>query len=275
VWAYASVVDNRTGDPVTVPVLTVPPVAKTAPSGGPAGAGRATLRADGHASLIPAVAHNAGVDQSQWRTDVVVVNPNPSAVTVELVFDEGAVDHRTSRTLPAGGTREWRNVVETVFGLDDAAEAQGTVRIAAPAPVLATARTYNQSADGTYGQYLPAVDATGVLGPGEQGLVPLLRRDDAWRSNLGALNVGDTTTCGLTVRLYGPGGGQVGGEPILWVPPGGWLQRNDILRAAGAGDRALVYAVVEPDAACGGIWAYGSVVDNGSGDPTTIPVVPR
>jgi len=43
--------------------------------------------------------------------------------------------------------------------------------------------------------------------------------------------------------------------------------------AAGAGDRDLAYARVEVTTAGGRVWAYGSVVDNDSSDPTTIPLL--
>ena len=41
--------------------------------------------------------------------------------------------------------------------------------------LLLTARTFNQSAGGTYGQALPAVTAADALLPGEIGYLPQLR----------------------------------------------------------------------------------------------------
>jgi len=79
--------------------------------------------------------------------------------------------------------------------------------------------------------------------------------------------------CQIRVALVDPQGSPAGGEVMISVPAGSWLQRSDILGAAGAGDRDLVYAIVEPSMACGPVWAYGSVVDNSTGDPTTIPVL--
>lgn len=45
-------------------------------------------------------------------------------------------------------------------------------------------------------------------------------------------------------------------------------------RYTGAGERTLAYAVVEQVTGNAPVWFYGSVVDNATGDPTTIPVQP-
>jgi hypothetical protein len=44
---------------------------------------------------------------------------------------------------------------------------------------------------------------------------------------------------------------------------------------AGVGATSLGFAIVEILTGGCDVWAYASVVDNGSGDPTTIPVVVR
>jgi hypothetical protein len=43
----------------------------------------------------------------------------------------------------------------------------------------------------------------------------------------------------------------------------------------GAPDLALVYATVEVQTAGGTAWAYGALVDNRTGDPTTLAVQVR
>ena len=82
-----------------------------------------------------------------------------------------------------------------------------------------------------------------------------------------------TGTCTAEFRLFDSSGAQVGSEYSMDVPVGRWQQKSDIFGAAGAGDQAIAYATV----GLGGdgclAWAYASVVDNDSGDPTTIPLL--
>ena len=64
-----------------------------------------------------------------------------------------------------------------------------------------------------------------------------------------------------------------GGHPPLAVGPGAWQQVNDIVGAAGAAGLDIGYATVELTSTVGEVWAYASVVDNASGDATTIPIL--
>jgi hypothetical protein len=62
----------------------------------------------------------------------------------------------------------------------------------------------------------------------------------------------------------------VGSPLTATIPAGGWKQLNRVFKTAGAGTVDLGYAKIETND--GKIWAYGSVVDNTSGDGTTIPL---
>ncbi len=56
------------------------------------------------------------------------------------------------------------------------------------------------------------------------------------------------------------------------VQPSAWRQVNDVFATAGAGSRHWAFATVEVDTSGGLVWAYGSVVDAETGDPTTMPL---
>ena len=64
----------------------------------------------------------------------------------------------------------------------------------------------------------------------------------------------------------------MGSQRTLTVPADGWKQDNDIFQDANAGTHANAYATVEVLTSGCEVWGYGSVVDNRSGDPTTIPI---
>jgi hypothetical protein len=54
------------------------------------------------------------------------------------------------------------------------------------------------------------------------------------------------------------------------VAPGAWKQVNEAIAAAGVNYAEGVYAVVEVQTAGAEIWAYATVIDNSSGDPTAL-----
>ncbi len=64
------------------------------------------------------------------------------------------------------------------------------------------------------------------------------------------------------------------GEPVITnLEQDQWIQENDIFARAGVSNCPVGYATVELLTSGSSIWAYGSVVDNNTGDPTTIPIL--
>lgn len=224
-----------------------------------------------HRSLIPAVAHAPGAEDSTWRSDLTVVNLGSTAADLSLSYDDGGTSAPIvrNRTLLSGETWRWVDVVEDLFG----SEGTGVVTAEANAPVVMTARTYNlAAAGGTFGQFLPGLSENDALPEGTVGCVMGLRENDEWRSNLGLVNLGAQPAT-IRIRLFDTTGTQVGQEIQRTVPARGWKQVDRVIVAVGAGEQDLAYATIEPVGAGAEIWAYGSVVDNTTGDPTTIPIV--
>jgi hypothetical protein len=109
--------------------------------------------------------------------------------------------------------------------------------------LLIAARTYNQTPDGTFGQNLPALAPGESLAPGVVGYLPGVKKNDAYRCNLGVVNTGEATAS-VEARIFGAGGEQLGSPVTLSVEPGRWKQVNDLLGAAGAGSPDIAYATV-------------------------------
>lgn len=223
--------------------------------------------------IVPAVAHNPGAAGSTWRTDLAVVNRSATSAAITVTFYPFPAGEAVTatRTLAAGATVEWRDVVSSVLGL--AIDTKGAMHAASTTPLFITARTYNQeSPTRTYGQYLPALTAAQGIGAGQVGVLSHLKKNAGFRTNLGVVNLG-SVPCTVRVRLFGAGGTQVGASRDLTVDPGRWVQQNDIFSLAGAGTQDIAYATVaSPSPGCM-FWAYASVVDNATNDPTTIPVL--
>jgi PKD repeat protein len=222
--------------------------------------------------VVPAVAHNPGTGGTQWRSDVAAVNRGASTASLTLTFYSDAAPIVRTASLAPGATTEWRDILVSLFGLPTGASSSGAVQIASSARLAITSRTYNQTLAGTFGQSYPALEATGALGAGLVGVVGQLKKSAAFRTNLGVVNLG-SASCTAVVRLWGPAGGQLGSAKSLTVAAGRWLQQNDIFAATAAGAQDLAYATVEVQTPGCTLWAYGSVIDQATGDPTTVPVL--
>ena len=101
------------------------------------------------------------------------------------------------------------------------------------------------------------------------GLIPDLRNSSQFRSNAGFLNFGEEP-CTVYWQLVGHVGAATEGQTQA-VPAYGWVQISDVFGKAGVG--AWEHAWMNITAQGGPVWAYGSVVDNGSNDPTSLPMV--
>ena len=100
----------------------------------------------------------------------------------------------------------------------------------------------------------------------------MLRENERFRSNLGVV-VLTAGSCRVRVGLRNGDGEPVGSARELDIAGGRWQQIDRVLVELGAGPGDLGYAVVEVLTAGCRAWAYGSVVDNETGDPTTVPVL--
>jgi hypothetical protein len=224
--------------------------------------------------MVPFVAHWPGALNTAWRSDVAVVNRSSSSATVTLSY-RSVTDSTTATygtALAAGGTVAWRDVLVAVLGLAANATNKGTLHVAADVPLVVASRTYNQVATGTYGQFVPALTVTGLLTQGVTGFLPLLSQGQAYRTNAGIANLSASGTCAVRIRLFGPNGSQLGNPVMLSAAAGRFVQQDVIFTAAAAGTHDNAYATVEVTTPGCSAWAYASVIDNATGDPTTVPV---
>jgi PKD repeat protein len=222
--------------------------------------------------LVPAVAHNPGASGTQWRTDLAVVNRSGVGVSLTLVYYSDGVPVTRTKSLAHGAAIEWRDVLVSLFGLTASASSSGVVQVTASMPIGATSRTYNQVTTGTYGQSYPALRSADGLTAGREGLLPQLRKSASFRTNVGVANLG-LSSATVAVKLWNASGIQVGGTKTMTVAAGRWAQQYDIFASVGAGTQESAYATVEVQTAGASVWAYASLIDVATGDPTTIPVL--
>lgn len=254
VWAYASVVDNSSGDPTTIPEVVTD----------------GTMAPGGDSSLVAGIAETDGANQTKWKSNLALLNLSGQGVSADLTYRHDGGFGLTSVTLADGELREFENIAADLFGIPDSS---GAVDVDADGPLVVTARTYNDSPDGTFGQFLPGLGVSAALTPGDDGYLSQIKSTDLFRTNIGFSNYGEDT-CNVRVYLHDDQGAEKG-QFRASVPAGGWSQVNRVFEASGAGECPLGYAIVKVLTGGCRVWAYASVVDNGSGDPTTVPVVIR
>jgi hypothetical protein len=217
---------------------------------------------------VAAAARTAGVGDSVWRTDVGVLNSCPDDVSVEARLHTSDAVLSQSLVIPGGQLQVLEDVVS---GFTDE-EVTGALELVADSPIAVTSRTFNQAATGTFGQSLDGVTSSDGLSAGDSVSLQPLREDSAFRTNIGALNMG-SVPASVSVTLLDALGAVVGSFE-LEVPAGRTVQDNrPYLQRLGRSDIAAGYALVTVQSG-DGVWVYASVVDGATGDPTTITSTP-
>ncbi|MEK6373094.1 MAG: PKD domain-containing protein [Acidobacteriota bacterium] len=240
---YASVINNKTQDPIYIQGIAPPSSSRI---------------------VIPAVGRAPGIGGTYWRSDVTVMNPNAFPVRISWRYLPAGTDNTaagwSALNLAAGETRVLRDVA-SLFGVQSGT---GALELAADgfvAPVVSS-RTYTSTADGgTYGQ---SIDP--VMSYRADAYVPGLRVDSSYRSNVGFYNNSNTTT-GVTARLVNLYGQEVA-SAFVSVPAHAPVQFS--LAALFPNVNLASYSTLTLHAHTDGgaiLFGYASVVDNASGDP--------
>jgi hypothetical protein len=225
-------------------------------------------------AVIGAVTHAPGAEQALFRTDVAVVNRAATTGNLVLTFapaDGSATVQRTS-SLGAGATHEWTDVLSSLFDYPLSAQVYGTLLVASDVPLLLSSRTFNEAPGGSFGAYLPGVTSAAALGPGTPGVLPQLKKSSVYRTNIGVVNLG-TEAVSVLLRLRGASGAAIGTPRTVSVAPGRLVQETDVFTTSGAGAQPIAYATVEVQTPGGKAWAFASVIDGRTNDPTIVPLV--
>ncbi|PYQ47705.1 MAG: hypothetical protein DMF59_18165, partial [Acidobacteria bacterium] len=232
---YASVVDNRTQDPIYLQ-----------------GSGARS----GSRSVIPAVGRAPGINGTFWRSDVRLFNPAASTIVVTLRY--------LNATTPVAIATNQTVVLSDVLSQFGASSGSGALEVlwnGGNGPIIAS-RTYTTAANGgTFGQSIDPVQAFG-----SDSYVPGLRSDSAFRSNVGFVNSGDVSI-GITATLL-----TSRGEPLanafVQLAPRSQTQFSLASLFPSLNIAALGTVTLQSHTDSGPyLFAYGSMVDNASGDP--------
>jgi uncharacterized repeat protein (TIGR01451 family) len=251
VTAYASVLDNLTNDP-----LLVSPVAVNA---------TAASR-----YVLPGVADlNNGI--ANWQTDVRLFNPSANIVKATLTFysQNGGTPQSKDVLLAPNQVQTFDAALHNFFGLTNDGGALH-ISTTATTPLVATARTYNQTANGTYGQFIPAVTANDAAALGTRPLQLLqIEESDRYRTNVGFAEV---TGKGATVEVTAiPSDSKVAASTQINLAPNQFIQFPQLLKSMGLSNMYNARVTVKVISGQGRVTAYASVIDSKTNDPTFVP----
>lgn len=237
--AYASVVDQQTGDAVFVPAARMR-------------SGRV---------FVPVVTHGDGAAGTKWRSDIWLSRGAAAEISGLITMRTTAGEMLTREFgFGAAQTIALDDVVRTVFGR----VASGSIRIDFNGELVVASRTWTESGSGSAGQF---VSTRGTpLRLAETLTVPLVEQTASFRTNIGlSERSGNAAVVRVTIR-HSDGNSTSRDIAIL---PGVLTQMP--LRDLGVAALRSGSATFELIAGEGEVFAYASVADNRSGDPVYIP----
>ncbi len=246
VWPFASVVDNRTGD-----ATTIRPVAGT------------SLTSNG---WLGVVARTPGLSGTSWRTSLSLLNPGTSELSARVRFlTPAAAPQERQVNLKAGEQTTWEDLLMDLFNFS---QATGSLSIETDGEIAAMARIFNQSPEGTFGQSVPLIVPGSTLRVGASAVLPFLRQGKGtFRSNVDLVNTGGTTA---NVRMAVFAEGAAAAAVVTSVPAGDRVRIDEVFaKKAGLAEVENGFAVFTVEQG-DGLWFLGSVVDQKTGDPTTV-----
>ena len=244
ILAYASVVDNESGDAIYIP------------------AGRL----ERETRIIPAALHADGANGTRWRTDLALTNVGDIAETISLTYRPAAGGSAATvpREVPAFSSVFLPDVLGEQFGIGSGG---GQLEVS-ESSLLTTSRTWTDGLMGSFGQFIGSRGAAESIGAGSSLVNALqLINDSRFRTNVGAAEITGAQTI-VRMRLFDASGTELLSTDRV-VPPHGQIQFN--LSQAGAPEFQNGRVSFEVLSGSGRIFGYASVVDNRSSDPIYVP----
>jgi PKD repeat protein len=226
---YASVVDNVSQDPIYVQAVPLTTSDRL---------------------VLPVVGRAPGANGTYWRSDVTLFNPTSSFRVISLRYAG------KSKSLALNGGDSV--VLADIVGQMGVVSGSGALEItwSGDSGPIVTSRTYTTvNGGGTFGQSIDPITSFA-----NESFVPGLRMTSDYRSNVGFVNGSDKDTR-IDVTLVSPTGAELA-RTTIDVPASSTVQYSIASLFPTATGTFTLHAT-----STGSVFAYGSMVDNASGDP--------
>lgn len=251
ITGYASIVDNRSSDPIFIPMKK-----------------RAEIEGRKH-QTVPVIAKAKGAYGTDWRSDLKILNPFQSQNLVFRYYTSGNT-FETTKQIPQNSLISYNDIVSSLF--PSAPEnSSGSLHIYSDNGLFLTSRTYNLVENKTYGQFIPGINEDETLLKNEVGLLLHLTYNNDYRCNIGFTEFSGTPS-EVQIKLYDKNR-QLLGFKNYSIGAYSNLQIINIfqdLNIQNYYDGAYIEIRILNGNA---IYAYASVVDNRTGDSIFIPFI--
>lgn len=249
VLAYGSIIDNFTGDGIYVPLK------------------KKLDFLNSSKQIVAVIASNEGAFGSKWRSDLWVLNTNSTEKEISLRYSSNHGNYLTNLKIKAYEQMYLKNVVKEI-NPNIPEDSFGSLILENSNGIIAISRTYNETENGTYGQFIPSIPEKEVLNADSFGYILNLRCDENFRSNIGFSNfTKDDLKVSLTI--YRNDGQSLGTREYLIYKYQNY-QINNVIESFGLQcNYPSFYAKVYIKEGSG--YIYGSVIDNRTGDGIFIP----
>ncbi len=229
------------------------------------------------AYLVPAASYSTGDEDSFFQTDLDLNNLDDRIATYSLLWlprdaDNSSPSRSENFTIAAGASAKHDNALAGVFGLEP--DVNGALVILADTEHLVImTRTYSRKSakvTGTFGQAIVGEAVPQLITTGEVGRIIFMNEDPGFRANVGCANAtGESVQ--ILVDLYDQDGLFLETKTMdlqAWSNS----QLNRVFAAY-----APIHGFVDVRTAKAGaaFTCYGSVLDNDSNDPMTVPPAVR
>jgi PKD repeat protein len=238
---YASVVDNRTQNPVYIQGAPEPVSTSL---------------------VLPVVGRAPGINGTFWRSDVTLFNPTQGWLTGNVRCLAAGSDNRFAGSRPISIAPGRTVILADVLSWLGLSSGSGALELMwNSAAAVVTSRTYTTAANGgTYGQSIDPIASFG-----QDVYVTGLRSDSAYRSNVGFVNGADTPIT-ISVSLLSPLGQTLAATSVQ-LQPRSQAQYSVASLFPNAATSSLGTFTLQAHSDATSLFAYGSVIDNLSGDP--------
>jgi len=223
--------------------------------------------------IVPAAAYGAGAMGAFFETSVELSNVGNVAAEYRVAWLPRGVSNLEWRwsgieTVGPGATTRFENVLAEVFGLEPNVFGALVVE-ASSEDLLAMGRisvTRGGKAAGTYGQSMPAIRMDDFIALGDRRRILFGSEDEATRFNVTCQSTYEWDVP-IQLELFDAAGSSLGTRTMILGPWG-----NDQLYRIFRGHLPITGAVdVWTDRGGGSFYCFGSLLDNLTSDPTTIP----
>jgi hypothetical protein len=228
--------------------------------------------------VIPVVANVPGNFGTRWMSQISIFNPQLDVslkVSVVYLPTGGGKGAEVLITVPSNSVALADNILQEWFHISNGSGAlvvatfpeDGNPSDLISRSFLVTTNTFNNSSSGTFGQTIAGI-WTGLQdysGEGVSAISHGIRNISrfGWRTNFGALNIGDTPAT-LRINVYDNDGKTLIKNATYTVPAQGhnqWALPVEL-------DRGAIEFFVDDSTKNAVVFPYTSTIDQYSGDPT-------